>query len=230
MRESDLRVLKGVSIANIVIAALALASYLVAAIVLALGGSVVNDPELIAYLANDPSFSTTINGEHYDLSQSDVSGIMALVFGLLGAFVGWLAICSVVCLIAGILGLRASNRPDKLGAAFGWSVAGAVLSFLGGALPVVSTILFVVAAVYASRAKRAPEQQAYNPYAFGQPQAPYGQAPYGQPYQQPPFAAQPPYQGQQAPFAQSQPQQPYANPPESTDEATGSQPTDVEKK
>lgn len=224
MRESDMRVLKGVSIANIVIAALAIVVYGFLLFGVAVGGSVATDPSVISEVMNDPEMSITFESEGYELTQEDVSGAMAIVIGLLGAFVGWLFICSILCLVAAIMALRGGRNAEKLGSAFGWSIAGAVLSFLGGALSIISTILFVVGAVYANRAKREPAQYSA-PYGYSQQpgygQAPYGQQPYGQngygqPYQQgqQPYAQQAPYQQQPygQPYQQQAGTQPYQQP------------------
>ena len=188
MQSSDLRVLKGVSIANIVIAAIALVFYLFVVALIAFGGSVATDPEFIRYIASDPSASIAIDAGDIELTEQDVSDIIMLSVGILGALVGWFVIASLVCLIAAIMGLRGSKDPAKLGGAFGWSIVGAVLSFLGGAFALISTVLFVIAAVYASRARREANNPAYGQYGYdyqqqgygyGQPQG-YGQAPYGQ--------------------------------------------------
>lgn len=229
MRESDMRVLKGLSIANIIIAALMLAFYAILAAALMFGGSIATDPTVIGEVMTDSELNVSLDGEQITLTQNDVSDALSLIVGMMGAFVGWLVLCSALCLVAAIMGVRGSGRVDRLGSAFGWAIAGAVLSFFGGGVPLVGTILFVIAAVYANRARREPEQYAAYGYGYGQAsgyeqqpyngQAAWGQQPYGQPYQQNqrPYGQPQPYgQTAQAPFDQ-QPQQPFdqASSPES---------------
>ena len=74
----------------------------------------------------------------------------------------------------------------KAGRGFGWAIAGAVASFLTGRI--ITTVLFVIAAVYLNKMRNTPVA------AYGQPVAPYGQPPrYGQPmaYAQPACMASP---------------------------------------
>ncbi len=49
--------------------------------------------------------------------------------------------------------LRNCNNPAKLGTAFGWSIAAAIVSFLVGGM--ISVVLFIVSAVFVSRVRRA---------------------------------------------------------------------------
>ena len=66
----------------------------------------------------------------------------------------WLVIYYGVVLVAGIMGLQASARPEKLGTAFGWAIAGAALSLLGGNL--ITMALLIIAAVYSNMPRTPP--------------------------------------------------------------------------
>lgn len=243
MQASDMRVLKGVSIANIILAAIGVIGYLLLAAGLAFGGSIATDQNLIASIVNDPTITDGLTNGSYSLSEQEITEVITFVLGIMGALVGWALLCSIVCLVAAIMGLRGSRNVDKLGGAFGWSIAGAVLAFIGGAFSIISAILFVIAAVYASRARREAQapQYGYGQYGqtgaygydqYGQPQGyygqpngqqgqgyGYGQPPYGQQggYPQQGYGQQPSYDQQnygQAPYTgQGQQGQPYAQTP-----------------
>lgn len=197
---SDAKVVRGLSIATVVISVLALLGVVVLFAFSALSGSALADSsvmnQIMDQLNSDPDFP-------YYVTQSDVSSIVALMVGLCGVLAVWVLICSAIPLVAGILGIRNCSKPEKLGGAFGWAIAGAVVSLLMGNL--ITMVLLIISAVYINRVRKGGRV----PYGYGQPapagyapQAPYGQQPYGQA----------PMQGQPAPYDQvpAQPTQPAA--------------------
>ncbi len=216
MQESDIRVVRGVSIASIVLSVLAMLGCALLIALFAAGGVFASDPSnLDGYVDYRDDLGTTHGIDaQYGLDAQETSSLVAGVFGFLGAFSGFGLVLCAVSLIAGIVGLRNSRNPQKAGGIVGWSIAGAICSIL--MCRVVSCVLLIVNAVYASRLRRA----AQNPATYAQPA--YGYAPqqgYAQPTagyapQQPVMPQQPcqavPPQPQQpvAPVAPQQPGQP----------------------
>lgn len=218
MPTSKSKAIKGLSIANIVLAAIAIVVWIIFTFTLGLSTTIVSDPSVSGELSEYLSYelSNTSSSYAYDfenMSGDDVLGLTALVLGLGIAFSIWAIICSVICLVAGIIGLRGASRPEKLGSVFGWSIAAAIFSFLGGSFGMISMALFIIAAVFAHLDRKASAQ----PYGQMPPYGGTGQQGYG--YGQPYDGAQPPYmQGQsyaapQQPYTQvPAPQQPYQQP------------------
>lgn len=164
MPNPNARLVRGLSIAVIVLSALALAGCLLLFAMLGIGGFVVSDPSLFVIAQNDPEFMEAIA----PLSDAKAfTELATLGLGFTAVCVAWLAICHVVVLIAGIMGLRASARPENLGTAFGWAIAGAVLSLLGGNL--ITMALLIIAAVYLNKLRTPP----YQPQAPMPPVPPY---------------------------------------------------------
>ena len=63
---------------------------------------------------------------------------------------------------------RLRHNPAKLGSAFGWSIAAAIVSFLVGGM--ISMVLFIVSAVFVSRVRRAYAAAPMGAYGYQQPQ------------------------------------------------------------
>lgn len=201
MQNSDARLVRGLSVAVVVLSSLSILACLIGFICMALIQGVSNDPEfysvLIAQLENDPDFTSDLA-----LSGLTVQDLLPIWNSIL--IVGWVAIgwgllCSIITMVASILGIRNYNKPDKLSGAFVWSIVGAIGAFLMGRL--ITAVLLVVAAVYINRVRKntnAAYAQAYAQPGYVQG---YGQQPaqpvqpgYGQGYEQQPV--QPGY-GQQ---------------------------------
>lgn len=176
MPNSDAKMVRGLSIAVLVLSILAIAGSLLIMVFLGVGGVALSDPSVASSAAveigNDSELST------YNLSGDEVTGLAMLSLGVAGMFMGWLLICSIVPLVAAILGMRNYNNVDKLGGAFGWAIAGAVFSFLCG--NIITMVLLIVSAVYINKLRRAPMV----PYGQAQPVYGYAQQPGNQ--QQPP--------------------------------------------
>lgn len=196
MPNSDARVVRGLSIAVLTLSILAIAGSLIGFAFLALGGAALNDPSVIAELERNTAIHGTVNGQN--LSASDAAGLATIGLGVFGFGLIWATVCSIITLIASILGMRNYDKTEKLGSAFGWAIAGAIAAFLTGRL--ITTILLVVAAVYISKVRKAPA-------------VPYGQPVYAQPYQQPGYLQQPYQQAVPTPpVPQASPAQPYQQP------------------
>ena len=163
MQTNHAKIIRGLSIATVVLSAIAIAGCVIGLFALGAGGVAANEYGLDAvhYSQNhvDGSFATHWDdGYHhgsYALSDDDLMGL--LNFGLIVGAVAvvWELLCAAVSLVAGIMGIRGANVKARLGGVFGWSIAGAVAAFLSGRI--VTCVLLVIAAVYASKDKNAPE-------------------------------------------------------------------------
>ena len=181
MQESNARTLRGVSIAVIVLSVLAIATFLIGTFAVGVFGAVASDPHLYS---DGISIEGYNHGQYDSLSPEGVASLVGLSIGIGMAFLVWGMLCAAVSLIAGILGLRNNSKPEKLGAVFGWSIAGAVVAFLSGRI--ITTILLVVAAVYANKLRNpAPAPYTQPQSVYGQPYQPQPPMPYGQPAPQP---------------------------------------------
>lgn len=216
------RVVRGVSIAAIVLSALGILGGLVVALFMGIASTSLNDPAVVNALISELESSSTSSAfdgsssySSYDYSGMTQDEAMAVasasIFLMVGLSLGYV-LCKVVCLVAGIIALRNCNNPAKLGGAFGWSIAAAIVSFLVGGM--ISTVLFIVSAVFVSRVRRAYAAAPMGAYGYQQPQQ-YQQYQQPQQYQQglqvPPQPQQPTQsQSPAASQAPSAPQPPAA--------------------
>lgn len=207
----DSRVVRGVSIAAIVLSALGILGGLVVALFMGIASTSLNDPAVVNALVSElqsSSSSSAFDGSSpystYDYSGMTQDEAMAVasasIFIMVGLSFGYV-LCKVVCLVAGIIALRSCTNPAKLGGAFGWSIAAAIVSFLVGGM--ISMVLFIVSAVFVSRARKAYAAAPMGAYGYQQPQQ-YQQYQQPQQYQQGQQAPQQPINQQVPP----QPQQP----------------------
>lgn len=207
----DSRIIRGVNIATIVLSALGIFGGLALALLMGIASVSLNDPSvvnaLVSELQSSGSTSSAFDGSSpyssYDFSGMTQDEAMAVagtsIVLMVGLSLGYVA-CKVVCLVAGILALRNCNNPAKLGGAFGWTIAAAIVSLLVGGM--ISLVLFVISAVYINRARKAYMAGGRGGYGYQQPQY----------YQQPQQNGQMPQQGQQpTPQAPQQLQQPNQN-------------------
>lgn len=95
-------------------------------------------------------------GGHYD----DMA-LFQLGLGFVNALLVFGIVAEAVCLAAGILALRNYNKPGKFGLVFGWSIAGAVLGFLGAGF--VQCVLFIIIAVFVNSDKKLYAAGMYSP-------------------------------------------------------------------
>ena len=237
----DSRVVRGVSIAAIVLSALGILGGLVVALFMGIASTSLNDPAVVNALISELESSSTSSAfdgsssySSYDYSGMTQDEAMAVAsasfFLMVGLSLGYV-LCKVVCLVAGIIALRNCNNPAKLGGAFGWSIAAAIVSFLVGGM--ISTVLFIVSAVFVSRVRRAYAAAPMGAYGYQQPQQ-YQQ--YQQPQQrqqglqvpQQPTNQQVPPQPQQPAQGQpsAAPQAPAAPQPPAAPQAPAPQPSD----
>lgn len=237
----DSRVVRGVSIAAIVLSALGILGGLVVALFMGIASTSLNDPAVVNALMSElqsSSSSSAFDGSSpystYDYSGMTQDEAMAVasasIFIMVALSLGYV-LCKVVCLVAGIIALRSCTNPAKLGGAFGWSIAAAIVSFLVGGM--ISTVLFIVSAVFVSRVRRAYAAAPMGAYGYQQPQQ-YQQ--YQQPQQhqqglqvpQQPTNQQVPPQPQQPAQGQpsAAPQAPVAPQPTAAPQAPAPQPSD----
>lgn len=221
----DSRVVRGVSIAAIVLSALGILGGLVVALFMGIASTSLNDPAVVNALMSElqsSSSSSAFDGSSpystYDYSGMTQDEAMAVasasIFMMVGLSFGYV-LCKVVCLVAGIIALRSCTNPAKLGGAFGWSIAAAIVSFLVGGM--ISMVLFIVSAVFVSRVRKAYAAAPMGAYGYQQPQQ-YQQGlqvPQQPANQQVPLRPQQPTQGQssaapQAPVAPQAPAEPQA--------------------
>lgn len=201
MQTSHARTIRGLSIAVVILSVLSILGLIFSLAFIGVGGAALGSEEVrgaASYsLSMDPDSAYTM--EQLGITEDDAFGMLGFLLGLGAVYVFWGIICSIVTLIAGIIGMRNYDKTDKLGKVFGWSIAGAVMAFLYG--NIITLVLLIIAAVCASK-----DRKASTAIPYGQP-ASYYSAP--QPY----AAPQPPYGAPQQPYAApQQPQQPYAAP------------------
>ncbi|MDO5790896.1 MAG: hypothetical protein Q4Q30_06500 [Eggerthella sp.] len=207
----DSRVVRGVSIAAIVLSALGILGGLVIALFMGIASTSLNDPAVVNALISELESSSTSSAfdgsspyssyDYSDMTQDDAMAVAtASIFIMVGLSLGYV-LCKVVCLVAGIIALRNCNNPAKLGGAFGWSIAAAIVSFLVGGM--ISMVLFIVSAVFIGRVRRAYAAAPMGAYGCQQPQQ-YQQYQQPQQYQQGLQVPQQPVNQQVPP----QPQQP----------------------
>ena len=162
MNTSHAKSIKGMSIANIVLAALGIIGILIAWV--GLGSA-------SAYL-NNSGYDYFYTDEGYIIQMSDIN----MLLGMVGIFVFWGFACLVIVMIAGIMGVRGANKPEKLKGVMVWTIVGAIAAFLGAGI--ISLVLCIVVAVFANKDKNAALASAayaapvYGAPTYGAPVAP----------------------------------------------------------
>ena len=186
MQTSHAKTIRGLSIAVIILSVLSIIGLLLSLVLLGASGAALGNDDLrnsvSMSIEMDPDTVYTMND--LGITTDDAFGILGLLLGLGSAYIIWGVICSLIPLIAGIIGLRNAGNTAKLGAVLGWSIAGAILAFLYG--NIVTMVLLIISAVCASK-----DRKASTAIPFGQPAAYYGapQQPYAAPQQPQPYAA-----------------------------------------
>ncbi len=160
------RTIRGLSIATIILSSIGVFFGLLFVIFSFAYTAALNDPATanqIAHqlLSSSSAGSTAFDGNSaysYSYSYSDMTADEAMVvvsstgpLFIIMAF-GYL-ICRGIGLLAGILAFRNCANPAKLGGAFAWSIAAAVLQVFTGML--VSAVLFVIVAVFIGKLRNA---------------------------------------------------------------------------
>lgn len=201
------KTIKGLSIANVILSALVLVLWVVILLFMIGTMGLMNTAgpdafdQAIAQSGSDYYF------DEYEITGSETLALANMIMGLGIGVIVVLALISAVPLIAGIMGLRNYANPQKLGMVMGWSIAGAICAFFTASI--VSTVLLIITAVYASKGKNAAAM--YSAYGVQPGVQGYGQG-YGQPnaygYQAPSTQNVPAYGQQVQPYGQGQPAAP----------------------
>ncbi len=233
----DLKIVRNLNIAVVVLAALGIGVAVIALLALAFTNAAIND-EISRSLVLDPADFYIDEDMTIDNTTSDIIALHTTVLACIVACVIAL-FASIFTLIVGIEGMNPLKSEKRFNKLFVLGIVAAVINIVFGGL--VSGILLIISTVYVSKLRKVPytvlcDQQAHpelifvgpgypapnnfyaQPYApagqpaqapYGQPAAQpvYGQAPYGQPVGNPAAYAQP----GQAPYGQ--PAQPVAQQP-----------------
>ncbi len=215
----EMRIVRGLSIANIVIASLALLFWLAMAALYSFASSYLDDALVMSAVVLDlESQYEELYGYGYSYDTESLESIVQFgVIALIGIAI-WFIIVSLIGLIAGILGVRNAGKPHKLGFVFGWSIAGAIASFFGGSFAWISTVLFVITAIYARRIQTTAYQGNIPVGGAVQGAQAMPQQPYGGYQQQAPTNNHPPYSYSASNNPYTQPlnqQQTYGQQPQS---------------
>lgn len=135
------KTIKGLSIAVIVLSALAILGCIVGVIVVGMFGS----------WASTYSPSYYSYGSHFDIDDymyySDYYEMIAVLVGMGVVGMAWELIGSGVGLVAGTMGVRKANDPGAQKTIFGWTLAGAITALLTGRI--ISMTLLIIACVFA---------------------------------------------------------------------------------
>ncbi len=148
MQNDHSNALRGLSIATIVVAGLSILVCVLGLIATAVGGAALGSltPEMFDYYSDYGYY------DEYGLDSADYLGLMGLVIGFGVAAIFFELAISIVALLAGIFALRYHAQREKLGMVFGWSLAGAIASLLGG--NVVTMVLLIIMTVFAYKDKQ----------------------------------------------------------------------------
>ncbi len=200
MQTSHAKTIRGLSIAVVVLSVLGILGLILCLVFMGVSGAALSNSDIrdSVSLSIEMDSDTMQSMEELGMTADDALGLIAVLFGLGSIYFVWGIICSVIALVAGIIGMRNYNNVAKLGGVFGWAIAGAVMAFLYG--NIVTMVLLIISAVCASK-----DRKAATAIPYGQPVAYYGAPqPYGAPQQ--------PYGAPQKPPQHASPQQPRAAP------------------
>lgn len=153
--------MRGLGIAAIALSSVSLLVCLLGAVLLVVASSAL-DASTMESLAYEMSRYGGYGYGHdyygFGYGGENMATVLSLTFVLAGVTLGWESLTCVVSLVASVMVFRAANDSARLGKVFGWSLAGAVASLLGGRL--VTMGVLIVAAVFATR-DRSAIQNAY---------------------------------------------------------------------
>lgn len=168
MYTNHAKAIKGLSIANIVLGVLGILG--------SLGGCAALGSSAAIVASSGYDYIPLDDGYYMDTAAA--TGLM----GVLTFFMVVACIASVLILVAGIMGVRNADKPEKLKGVMAWNIVGAIAGLLGSWI---SLVLCIIVAVFANK-----DKNAYATGAYGAPTAPYGA--YGAPV--PPAAPAAPQQ------------------------------------
>ncbi len=191
MMDKNAKVIKGLSIATIVLSALSIIGLLIVVGLISWAGSMMNDPSVARYLIDDYGPGYGYAYDSYLESMIFITGGLSIGIALIFIDV----IFHVFVLVTAIMALRHYNQPEKLNIAFVCAIISACLCLIGGGW--ITMALLIIMAVYIYKIRKGPEMPPVYGYAPG----------YGQPYY-----AQPQAQPQQPYYNQAGQPQGYAQP------------------
>lgn len=171
MYSSDARVVRGVSIAVIILSSLTLAGGVVLLFFLGIGGAMLGNPDFVSHMPvvhSGSAYSGTLDQYASSQDLATIGALGTLSIGIASAVTIGFMLCAAVSLIAGIMGLRQSGQSGKPDAAFSWTIAGAIAAFITARW--ITAVLLVIMAVYLNRMKNPANTQ--TPPYYGQPYAP----------------------------------------------------------
>lgn len=168
MYQNHAKAIRYLGIATVILAALSIAGCLIGLALTVFSGSMA--AAFAPYAQHDHSIASSLHDAGF--TDDEAVALFTVLFGMLGVALVWALICSALALVAGIKAMGAGADPTKLKSATTWSIVGAVASFLG--CGIVTTVLCIIVAVFASKDKSALEAGFY----YAQPTA----DPYGAPY------------------------------------------------
>lgn len=174
--DKNAKVIKGLSIATIVLSALSIIGLLIVIGLLSWVGTMMNDPSVARYLFDDYGYGY---GNIYD---SYFEEMMLVTGGLSIGIVLILidVIFHVFVLVTGIMGLRHCNEPEKLNVTFICAITSACLCLIGGGW--ITMAILIIMAVYIYKFRKGPQMPPAYGYAPSYAQPYYG-GPQGQPQQ-----------------------------------------------
>lgn len=147
MQTDHSKAIRGLSIATIAVAGLCVLACVIGFIALGMGGVALSSitPDIIDYYEYDG-----YGYDYWDGEDTIVFAGLMLAFG--GVFIFFELVASAVALVAGIFGLRFFDKREKMNLLFGWSLAGAIASFLGGSI--VTMVLLIIVCVFSYKDKQ----------------------------------------------------------------------------
>ncbi len=215
---SDLKVIKGVNIAAMVLSGLGLLAALITAIVAIVGQGYLYSPEFQDLLHS--SYQQDFQAGDSGITEEDAVNITTLVTSMTAVFFIFFSILGIVIkgvlIAASYFGFKTASDPSRAKSSFVWAIVAAVVAGLCGSF--VSMVLFIVSAVYLNKFRRGGQAPAFTGNA-----APYYSVPYQQVPYQPQAANQPVYAqpGVQQPVPpQAAPAQPVYTPAQPVPPAT----------
>lgn len=216
--ERSSRTLRNVNLAVVIVTGIELFFSVLILMLMLMGASAMSDPEFANAVMSQlqggtASGSSAFDGSGssaygaYDYSNMTIDQFEAMVYATAG-YIGLGVVFKVFALIAGILGMRNAEKPEKLGAVFVMDIIAAIVSVFTSSM--ISLALFIVSAVFANRVRAFAAYQAMGgavPQQQAQQQVQQQPAQLQQPQQQetpvqPETPAQP-----EAPAQPEQPQQ-----------------------
>ena len=137
MNTNHAKAIKGMSIANIVLAALGILGVLCVWIALGGAGAAVSGSGY-DYFYTDDGFYFTVD---------DVN----MLLGMVGFLMFLMCVACALVLVAGIMGVRGADKPEKLKGVMIWNIVAAVVSLFSGSW--ISLVLCIIVAVFANKDK-----------------------------------------------------------------------------